>query len=268
MALRPFYKEVRMLYSVNYKSGRKEEADEIRCPVNKLGYIFKFIKDHPDKRYNISFKIDTEQEEKIVQQITLLRQVTQNYTIQCSSISTFRKLKGHGFNTYLAFPATDWETYQGMRESEVTDILIDGPLGFQVEKLAMSKGDIKIRALPNSSPNSALSADSASFFFIRPEDQRLYSSALDIIELNDSFQEREDALFDIYKREKFDYELNKVVTNLPYDVNNHFFNEEFVKHRLNCAQRCKIPNHSCHLCDNYLRVTKGTLKLMSVVKKE
>lgn len=256
-----------MLYSVSYQSSHKDEADEIRCPVNKLGYILNFIKEHSDKRYNVSFEADTEQEERLMKSIDILRQIAPSYTIACASIPAYQKLKAQGYNAYIAYPATDWETYQGLREAEVSDILIDGPLGFQTDKLIASKGDIKIRAVPNASPNSALCRPAANFFFIRPEDQSAYESALDILELNDSSQDKEDTLFAIYKRQKFDYELNKLITNFPYDINNHFFKPDFVQPRLVCGQRCKIPNHSCHLCDNNILVTKKAIELVNAYRK-
>ena len=45
-----------MIFSVNYHSQYKQEAQEIRCPINQLGTIFTFIKDNPNKRYNIIMK--------------------------------------------------------------------------------------------------------------------------------------------------------------------------------------------------------------------
>lgn len=45
-----------MIFSVNYHSQYKQEAQEIRCPINQLGTIFTFIKDNPNKRYNITMK--------------------------------------------------------------------------------------------------------------------------------------------------------------------------------------------------------------------
>ncbi len=42
-----------MQFSVNFKSTKKEDADEIRCPYNQLGRIYDFIKENPSKRYLI-----------------------------------------------------------------------------------------------------------------------------------------------------------------------------------------------------------------------
>lgn len=54
-----FYGGYIMKFSVNYKSSHKNLADEIRCDVDKLGYLFNFIKDNPGKRVNIIFSNNT-----------------------------------------------------------------------------------------------------------------------------------------------------------------------------------------------------------------
>lgn len=199
----------------------------------------------------------TEQEERLTQQVDILRELEVDYVIQCASIKKLVELQKAGYHVYLPFPVTDWETYQGLREREVSDVLIDGPLGFQWKKLADSKGDIKLRVVPHTSPNSAVSASTVSKFFIRPEDLQTYS-ALDIVELSSSSIGREDALFSIYHRGSFDFNLGELVEDFPYEVNNRYVKSDFAQQRLNCGQRCKIPGHSCHYCDNYFRAIKNS----------
>lgn len=53
-----------MLFSLNYKSAYKQEADEIRCPINQIGAVYNFIKENPSKRYNVSI-ISNESLDKI-----------------------------------------------------------------------------------------------------------------------------------------------------------------------------------------------------------
>jgi len=52
------------------------------------------------------------------------------------------------------------------------------------------------------------------------------------------------------------------MVNLPYDINNLLFKEDFATHRLNCGQRCKEPGRTCHLCSNYFTVIEDSLKLI------
>lgn len=42
-----------MILSVNSNSSYKNAAGEVRCASNQLGTIFEFVKNNPNKRYNI-----------------------------------------------------------------------------------------------------------------------------------------------------------------------------------------------------------------------
>ena len=248
-----------MLFSVNYHSKWLAEADEIRCPFNQLGRIFDFVKQHPDKRYIIIF--DKDDIEKLIEQVEFIRAVAQSYSIQCTSIVSCQTLISQNYNAFLKFPATDWETFQNLRELGVTDIYIDGPLGFQCKCLAAAKKDVKIRVAPTVSPNSSLSAGSkATSFFIRPEDLQLpeYQSAIDVVDFYINDQDKEDALFSIYKRGTFYYTIDTLIQGLKYHPSNVLFDEKFGATRANCAQRCKVPGYYCHYCDKYMKALEQT----------
>lgn len=246
-----------MIFSVYYQSKHKKTAQEIRCPYNQLGLIFNFIKEYPDKRYVIGLtdKLTEEEMKKAIEQIEFVKGTAQDYTIQCGDVSQLKNLREGRYNAFLRFPVTDWETFCELRDLEVSDIYIDGPLGFQVKALAEGKGSIKIRVSPTISPNCTISANrDLSSFFIRPEDLNLYLSAIDVIDFKVNDQDKEDALYSIYTRGSFNYDINQLIKNLPAGINNLMFKEDFAKARLNCGQKCKIPNHHCRLCSNYFHV--------------
>lgn len=245
-----------MIFSVNYHSDKIKLADEVRCPYNQLGLIIDFIKENPSKRYNIIIPDNLTQMglKKLAEQVDVVKSIATNYTIECNNILQLQDLKDMGYNRYLRFPVTDWETLEELREAEVSDLYIDGPLGFQMNAIAKIKGDIKIRVSPTISPNAAISANrKVSSFFIRPEDLELYSYAIDIIDFKENGQDKEDTLFSIYNRGTFNYDINMLINNLP-ERNNLLFNNDFAKKRLNCGQKCNIPGHQCHYCDTYFSV--------------
>lgn len=250
-----------MLFSVNYKSAYKQEADEIRCPVNQLGLILPFIKNNPNKRYNIA-AVSSVERPKMIEQIDIVKEITDNYTIECNDISTLISLIFNGYNAYLSFPVTDWETFSNLVNQGVSDIYIDGPLGFQFDAVIKAKQDnpVKIRVSPTVSPNAALSSlETSSSFFIRPEDLTRYEEMIDIIDFKIPEQEKEDALYKIYKRGTFDFNLADLIEHLRLRVPNLFIQKEFVDYRLNCGQRCRIPGKSCHLCDTQVSLTNTLL---------
>lgn len=117
-----------MIFSVNYRSSNKDSADEIKCPFNKLGLIFDFIKENPNKRYNIVIKNSISEEilNKAIEQIDYVREVAENYTIETGNILILNTLLDKGYNTYLRFPVSDWGTFHDLVLLGVSDIYIDG----------------------------------------------------------------------------------------------------------------------------------------------
>ena len=252
-----------MLLSLNYLSQHKTDADELRCPINQLGLIFDFIKENPQKRYNI-LKEKIELTPRILEQIDYVRNVAKDYTIECTSIAELRELIHLGYSAYLKFPVVDWETFQGLRRLRVSDIYIDGPLGFQIQNLIDGKGDVKIRVTPTASPNASLFAlPAANHFFIRPEDTLLYSNAIDIFDFRqydsrEAFATKEDVLFEIYKRGSYNMDIKHLIEYAP-SANNRTLSD-FAENRLNCGQKCMIPGYKCHWCDNYFTFVERAVK--------
>lgn len=249
-----------MKFSVNYQSKYKIEADEIRCPINQLGTIFSFVKEHPEKRYNIILSKDIAYD-KMIEQINFIKEIAEDYTIEGGNISIISGLIDSGYNAYLRFPVCDWESFNNIKGIGVSDIYIDGPLGFQIDAIAKGKDNIKIRFSPTVSPNANLSikASNANAFFIRPEDIALYESALDIVDFKTEEQEKEDTLYQIYKRGTFNFNLEQLIEHLHMTVPNLFIRPEFAKERLNCGQRCNVPGKSCHLCETQFTITNSLL---------
>ena len=248
-----------MIYSVNYQSQHKATAQEIRCPYNQLGTIFKFIKENPNKRYVVMVPSDLTEIElkKVIEQVELVKKVAEDYTIQCENILQLQGFLSGGYNAYLRWPICDWETYSSLRDLEVSDIYIDGPLGFNIKKIAESKGNTKIRVSPTISPNAGLTKaeKKSSSFFIRPEDLYLYEDVIDVIDFNIvGQQEKEDTLYNIYNRGTFVFEIHQLIEHLPFGINNLMFKSEFAENRLNCGQKCRIPGRQCHYCEKYFTI--------------
>lgn len=53
-----------------------------------------------------------------------------DYTIECGEITILQELLNEGYRAYLRFPISDWETFVALIDMGVSDIYIDGPLGF------------------------------------------------------------------------------------------------------------------------------------------
>lgn len=245
------------LFSVGFKSPRKELADEIRCPYNQLNRIYDFIKSHPEKRYLLELPDDDSLKyDKLIQQLSYL----ENYTISTGKISLLISLLDSNYNAFLKYPVADWETFSDLQRLGVSDIYIDGPLGFQTKTLTKGKGTTKIRVSPTISPNSLTISPQS--FYIRPEDLHLYADSIDVIDFKVTGVDKETALFDIYSRESCIYNIDQLINGLPSNVKNSLIPEKFAQKRLNCGQRCKVPSSSnCGFCNTCFDLSREIYKL-------
>lgn len=245
-----------MLFSVNYQSKNKAKADEIRCPYNQLGMLYGFMKDNRDKRYLIA-GASSEDPGRLLEQADIVRDSVTSYTIECNSILYTKKLIKDGYNAFVKFPVADWETLHSFISMGVSDIYVDSCLGFQLGKVASLCADkgIRIRVSPSLSPTAAITGLKPNSFFIRPEDLSLFDKYIDIIDFKVTNQEKEDALFSIYKRGNFIYNLKDLLDDCTFSVPNPYLKPEFGQARVNCGQRCLIPGHSCHLCETQVQLT-------------
>lgn len=167
-----------------------------------------------------------------------------------------------GYPAYLKYPATDWETFMELKKLGVRDLVIDGPLCYQMDKISKGKENMNIRVNPIFSINSALTQGLPQDFFIRPEDLSYYS-AIDYLDFNiTTNKDKEDALFSIYSKQQFNYSLENLFPNIPYDINNSFFKSDFAEQRANCGQKCKVPGGSCHFCNRYFALIKHSIDLI------
>lgn len=245
-----------MVFSLHHHSKYIKSAGEVQCPYNQLGTIIKFIRENPDKRYNIIIPDDLTRVglDKVIEQVDLIKPIIEdNYTIQCGNILQLKDLLSMNYNAYLRFPVSDWETFQNLRELQVSDIYIDGPLCFQSEAIMKGKGNTKIRVSPTISPNATITENrKPSSFFIRPEDLNLYSY-IDVIDFKEKTQDQEDVLYQIYNRGSFNYDINLLIKGLPAR-NNLMFRKDFAERRINCGQKCNIPGYNCHYCETYFNI--------------
>lgn len=237
--------------------------DEIKCPYNRLGDIYDFMKEHPDKRYNITYSAETV-EDRLIQQLEFVKEVAHDYTISCSNFLVLKQLLKDGYPAYLSYPVSDWETFTNLMSLGVTDIFIDGPIGFQMDKIArakeLSERKFFVRTCPTVSPNASLSSSiGVDSFFIRPEDIYLYDNAIDYFEFYADNEDAEKVLYDIYIRGSFLNEISLLVPHINTQVMNGLISPDFAKHRCNCGQTCKIPGRRCHYCKSHIQfVDKST----------
>lgn len=246
-----------MLYSLNIEN-QTVEPYEIKSPLNRLGALRA-----PVKRVNIQLVGDSSVDPHLLDSIRVLEEKGYEYTCCCSSIRLLKELLNMELNAYVNWPITDWETATELINLGVSDILIDGPLGFDNDNLRNRKGNVRVRAVPNYSSIAAVSGKlEPRSFYIRPEDT-VYYTGIDILEFRATTKEQEKTLFDIYTRGSYLLNLRDLVPELSVGVANPvLLAEEFTEYRLNCGQRCTKTN-KCNICSRYFTFINDVEKWMN-----
>ena len=219
------------------------------------------MRENPSKRYVIT-EASVEENYNIIKQANILRDIVENYTIECSSIAYAKALIDNGYNAYIRYPISDWETLTNFINIGVSDVYIDSALGFQIKKVyeICQAQDILIRVSPTVSPTASIIGIRPNSFFIRPEDLHYYEKYIGVLDFKINTSDKEDVLFNIYKRRRFVYNLKDLLDNCTFSVQNPFIKPEFGEARLSCAQRCLVPGHSCHLCETQISLTNLVYK--------
>ena len=259
-----------MQFSVNFRSKYIKEADEVRCPWNQLGLIMGDLHTHPTVRLCVTIPAAAKEEEfdfdKLFSQLALVAPMVAELTVCVPGFEFFRKVHDEKlYSAFFSFPVTDWETFNAFLSIGVSDIWIDGPLCFQANTLTRVKEDyaVNIRISPVTSSFFAITEKRpVTSFYLRPEDTGDFPA--DIIDFHATSQEREDTLYQIYKRGTFIFDIANLIPGLPESITNAAFDEKFAATRANCRQTCQIPGHTCHYCQNYFKSLSSMASLLSL----
>ena len=93
-------------------------------------------------------------------------------------------------------------------------------------------------------------ADGIKGFYIRPEDVEAYEKYISTIEFAIDDLSKEGTLLHVYKDNKeWPGNLNLLLTNLNFNIDNRSIPDNFAEVRMNCQQRC-MRNKNCHFCDS------------------
>lgn len=180
-----------------------------------------------------------------------------SFTVSCKSFNVLKEIINNGYPAYFNFPISDWESLDNLLLIGVSDVWIDGALGFNLKSVKSKCGNVNIRVSPQISANASLSPkfkSNANSFFIRPEDVTTYEPYIDYFDFAvDSFAEK--TLYDIYKRQYFHQDLSKLIVHLNTKANNSLIPLKFVERRLNCKQLCLTGESRCTHCDLILKMS-------------
>lgn len=240
-----------MIFSV---SGRQPESilkqtDEIKIRYNDFNILYDYEIDYPDKRIVISIP---KEKDKDVDWLMLAAWTEKlNITLALYDITDSDKANENNIPWFWAYEVTTWPEFESLIALGASQILLGEPLFFDLEEVNIKRANrnILIRKIANVAYNSYLPrANGIKGAYLRPEDLRVYSRFIDIIEFEPRDLEEERTLLKIYKEEKWNGNLNFLIKNLNYNIDNRGISEQFAERRQTCRQICYRNGH-CHNCE-------------------
>ena len=265
-----------MRFSINSLVNKSllNEADEIQIHLSEIKHMTKYILEHKEKRFVflITNKIEENELDSIIKYIKNKLQLT-NYTFSVSLNKMLHLIKTKNIPFYSDYIITDFETLYETIKLGVSDVVIGGQLGFYGKTLEKIKKDfnINIRVLVPSvtnliNENYLLNEKS---FFILPKDIDLYSEFIDIMDFSPRINiKEEEVLFNIYKKQEYDFSLKDLVKGLSnLDVPVFMIPKNFGLMRYNCEQKCfkemLVSNKACAYCSSAIELAKNLNKTIS-----
>ena len=251
---------MKFMISCRHSLTQLAQCDEIKVDYKDIARLADFITDkwQCDKDVYIYIPANTEVDWRRLQ---TYQEVLSMY-VAVEEPAMIEVAKNNGFKVFWSYPATSYWELRGLLALGVSQVILDAPLYFDLEKAKAACGEVEIRLVANKCFNGYMKrADGVCGTYIRPEDVDLYSRYVDHIEFDtDGDLRKEMALLRIYKQDKhWPGNLNILLTYLNVNVDNRGFDEKFGQHRMNCYQSCQ-RNGNCHYCRSVFTFITTSLK--------
>jgi hypothetical protein len=170
---------------------------------------------------------------------------------------------------------SSWDTLNAMVNAGVSDIYITDELGFSLDKVKKICGDkIQIRTYPNISQTdtywTGLPFNTIYGFFISPNEIKFYEKYVDVCEFYSNSVDKQDVLYEIYKKGSWLGNLRDLILGLEEDLYASFLFPTFGIYRATCDKRC-FKGEDCKLCHRAMDLTKELQKegiLLKLKEKE
>ena len=194
-----------------------------------------------------------------------------NIIVGCADIQHGLDARNQGFKWYWTYAINSWTDVHGMVALKPSYLMITAPLSMSLEQMKRIT-EIPLRMAPNIAYDAYIPrADGIKGQWVRPEDAEAYGQYISTFEFLDADLKKEQALFRVYHDQKeWPGNLNLLISNLGFDIDNRVIQEETIKARMNCGQRC-MSGGRCHICEADFRLAEAARKYyndLHAAKKE
>ena len=247
-----------MKYCVGGRQGypTMKKADEVKVEYRDMDRIRDFIEKLPDKV--IILEIDTFTPEDLPT-LEFFNKNLNNFVLCIKDLTCAKVFKDLGFKFYWHYPITTYYDLQGVLALEPEYILLGEPLCFDLERISVY--NVKIRLVANVAHDNYIPRIyGIRGKWIRPEDVPVYDEYVDVLEFRMCNLEQERTLLHVYKdNKKWLGNLNLLIKNLDFNVDNRAIPEEIGKIRANCQQRC-MRHGACRFCETAFKFADALRK--------
>lgn len=179
-------------------------------------------------------------------------------------ISLYKKCKRHKIKYYWSFPITSFYELQGLVNLGVCQVLVGAPLYFDLENVY--NYNKPIRLIANLCFDEYIPREEGVCgTYVRPEDVKYYEKYVSTLEFFAPDLGKEAVLLNIYKNEQnWPGNLNLLLTNFNYNVDNRGLPDEFALARMQCRQAC-MRNSPCKFCYTAIKFSRTLDKLLEEI---
>ena len=244
-----------------------KKADEIKVAYIDRDRILDFVEKLPDK----TIILDVPGNEAEWDTWHMYDEKFYEFYIALHNLSRWQEFNDHNIKWYWPYPITSYYELGMVLALKPSYLMIGPPLSFELDKVAMlayleDRADqIPLRMVCNNTcpkylPKVEGNNTGICGQWVRPEDAAVYNSRVQCFEFENVDLKQEEVLLHVYKEnQNWPGNLNLLIQNLGFNVDNRAIPEELGERRMNCGQRCWSTS-SCHLCESALRFAESLRK--------
>ena len=268
-----------MKYCYYYSRGDSfpyfNELAELSITYNKEDLTLpQFLQEHKSQMINILInKVED------LERLTLLYDQYKNIKIMfdLKNEDLIKKIPNIKIPFFFYTFINNWDVLTQVLSFHPTDIYISDELGFElaaVAKMAHAAG-AQVRVLPNLAQTSWREIEGHMHtqfnglkkFFIRPEDVELYEPYVDVMEFAGN-EKQIATYYKIYAKEhKWFGDLNEIIIDLNYHIDNRGIVSTFGEQRLKCGKKCLKGQH-CQICERIAHLSQTLREHDLIVQRD
>ena len=241
-----------------------KKADEIKVAYADRDRILDFVEKIPNK----TIILDVPGDEADWNTWAMYNDKFDEFYIALHKLSRWQEFADRGIKWYWPYPITSFYELDHIVFMKPAYVMLGPPLSFDLDKvfnqlyMKDSVEQIPVRMVVNMARPSYLprvwsGETGICGQWVRPEDAAIYSTRDQCFEFDNVDLKQEEVLLHVYKENQtWPGNLNLLIQELNYNVDNRGIPEELGERRMNCGQRC-FSTSGCKLCHTALQFAEA-----------